>query len=112
MRTGSEKVLDKSEACVGVNRGGGLHQVFREQMAVHAHVGPPGRQVAGHPPWARPEVLEGVLRVDAALDRMPLPPHPHRVMGRPVQRISLLQAIQQRRVFIVTLTCLALMDLV
>lgn len=50
-------------------------------MAVHAHVGPPRRQVAGDPPWAGTEVLEGILRVDAALDGMPLPPHPHRVMG-------------------------------
>mmetsp|Transcript_17481 Transcript_17481/g.52412 ORF Transcript_17481/g.52412 Transcript_17481/m.52412 type:complete len:444 (+) Transcript_17481:350-1681(+) len=50
----------------------GWHQVLRVQMAVHAHVGPPRRQVAGDPPWAGTEVLEGILRVDAALDGMPL----------------------------------------
>ena len=45
-------------------------------MAVHADVGAPRRQVPDDAPGTWPEVLEGVLRVDAALDGMPLQSSP------------------------------------
>ena len=53
-------------------RGPAAHQVVGVHVAVHAHVGPAGRQVPDYAPRARPEVLERVLRVDAALNGVPL----------------------------------------
>ena len=47
-------------------------QVVRVHVAVHAHIGPSRGQVANHPAWTRPEVLEGVFSIDSALNGMTL----------------------------------------
>lgn len=51
---------------------GRAYQIVGVEVGVHADIRPPRGQVPHHPPWARPEVLEGVLSIDAALDGMPL----------------------------------------
>lgn len=55
-------------------REGGLQtdQVVGVHVAVHAYIGTPRGQVAHHPARPRPEVLEGVLCIDAALDGVTL----------------------------------------
>ena len=47
-------------------------QVVWVDVAVHPDVGPTGCQVPNDPPWARPKVLEGILCIDAALNRVTL----------------------------------------
>ena len=48
------------------------HQVVWVHVAVHPHVRPARRKVPDHATRTRSEVLERVLRVDAAFDGVPL----------------------------------------
>lgn len=48
------------------------YQVVWVHMAVHPDMWASRRQVADDTAGTRPEILEGILRVDAALDGMPL----------------------------------------
>jgi hypothetical protein len=51
----------------------GAHQIIRIHVAVHPDVGATRCQIANDPTRAWPEVLEGVLSVDAAFNRVSLP---------------------------------------
>lgn len=57
----------------GEARGGvQTDQVVGVHVAVHAYIGAPRGQVAHHPARPRPEVLEGVLCIDATLNGVTL----------------------------------------
>lgn len=53
-------------------RGLQTDQVVWVHVAVHAYIGAPRGQVAHHPAGPRPEVLEGVLCIDATLNGVTL----------------------------------------
>ena len=48
------------------------YQIIRVEVTVHADVGTAGSQIPNHTPRTRPEVLERILRIDPALNRVTL----------------------------------------